>query len=87
MYRTLGTWWEEFGTVEVEEAASVGYACSGLFMRPCPHCKDATPRQLEVLSPFVLSFKCDTCGCVFSIDRDYPDAPPYIVRPRTRRDG
>ena len=50
-------------------------------IRPCPHCERISPRLLEAVSDgtFALSYRCDSCGCVWNIPRDRPDAEPRIV--------
>ena len=50
-------------------------------IRPCPHCANSTPRWLEktVTSPFVNYYRCDRCGCVWTLPKDKPDDPPTIV--------
>lgn len=46
-------------------------------IRPCPVCQQPEPRVLEDVSriALVIYYRCGTCGHVWNVPKDMPDAP------------
>jgi len=48
--------------------------------RPCPTCGEPTPLTLAMTdSALVTYYRCQSCGCVWTVPKDNPDAEPHIV--------
>ena len=45
----------------------------------CPQCRHAETAQLDISSALVQYLKCQTCECVFYVDRFRPWAEPFVV--------
>jgi uncharacterized Zn finger protein len=65
----------------------------GLLTCPCPQCQTQTVpwlepevRLLEATSKDALVnyYRCDSCGCVWTVPKSDPDAPPQTLTVRTR---
>lgn len=52
-------------------------------VRPCPHCRNATPRLLGESSAgaIVWYVRCEQCGHVFAVRKDNTAGPTFTVVP------